>query len=82
LKHLALIDSGSQNTIISQESAQILKLKKILSRIEISGVSSTRKCTSKHKVNLQIKSEDFKQIVKVEATYVAKINEGFSSQHR
>ncbi|XP_032569851.1 uncharacterized protein LOC116800206 [Drosophila sechellia] len=52
----ALIDSGAQSTIISEESAQILKLKKFRSHTEISGVSSTGTCISKHKAVISIRN--------------------------
>jgi len=43
----ALIDSGSQSTIISEEADQILKLPKIKNKIKISGIYSTDTCVSK-----------------------------------
>ncbi|XP_052858322.1 uncharacterized protein LOC128266097 [Drosophila gunungcola] len=68
----ALIDSGSQSTIISEESVQILKLQKIRSQTEISGVSSTGKCISKHKI-LSIKCNASQKILKVEALVLPKL---------
>jgi len=54
-KPRALIDSGSQITIISEEASQVLKLPKIKNYTKISGVSSIKKCISKYKIKLNIK---------------------------
>ena len=51
----ALIDNGSQCTIISEESAQILNLTRIKAITKISGVSAQKASTSKYKVGLCIK---------------------------
>jgi len=51
----ALMDSGSQSTIISEEASKILKLQKIKNYTEVSGVSSLKKCISKHIIKLSIK---------------------------
>nr|XP_041631965.1 uncharacterized protein LOC121502439 [Drosophila kikkawai]XP_041631966.1 uncharacterized protein LOC121502439 [Drosophila kikkawai] len=53
----ALIDSGSQSTIISEEASQILKLPRIKKYTEISGVSTSKTCISRHRVKLQIKTQ-------------------------
>jgi len=50
----ALIDGGSQKTLISEEAAQILTIPRIGSTIEVEGISQTTQL-SKNSVHLTIK---------------------------
>jgi len=63
----ALIDSGSQNTIISEEADQILKLPKIKTKTKISGVYSTDTCVSK-----------LEEVISDRGNNTAQINESFT----
>jgi len=70
----ALIDSGSQCTIISEEAAQILNLTRIKTLTEISGVSSLETSTSKYKVKLCMKPiNNKKEPFSVEAIVLPKL---------
>jgi len=51
---VALIDGGHQKTLISEEAAQILRIPRVRSTIELEGISQTNQL-SKNSVHLTIK---------------------------
>ncbi|XP_050340313.1 uncharacterized protein LOC126766604, partial [Bactrocera neohumeralis] len=71
----ALIDSGSQKTLISEEGVQMLGLPKIKVTTEISGVSAECVEVSRHKVRLEIKPRfNSKFIAETEALVLSKLH--------
>ncbi|XP_054083397.1 uncharacterized protein LOC128920334 [Zeugodacus cucurbitae] len=71
----ALIDSGSQKTLISEEAVQMLRLPKIKVTTEISGVSAECVEVSRHKVQLEIRPRFVSKFVaETEALVLSKLH--------
>lgn len=51
----ALIDQGSQVSLITEEAAQLLGLPRTISNIEISGVGVSKQKPCNHKINIEIR---------------------------
>ena len=77
----ALIDNGSQSTLVSEETAQKLRLPRKKSHKIIPGIS-TSQVVEKHKLLMSLKprySSNFK--VEVEAIVMPKLNKSLPNQH-